>query len=77
MVTPLRTPALILGKTIPFAILGYLEMSIALAIGILWFRIPFVGSWPLLYALAFVYLLMVAILVWRNLRLRRQRRYLA
>jgi ABC-2 type transport system permease protein len=57
MVTPLRTPALILGKTIPFAILGYLEMSIALAIGILWFRIPFVGSWPLLYALAFVYLL--------------------
>jgi ABC-2 type transport system permease protein len=32
-------------------------MSIALAVGILWFDIPFVGSWPLLYALVFVYLL--------------------
>jgi ABC-2 type transport system permease protein len=57
MVTPIRTPALILGKTIPFAILGYLEMSIALAVGIFWFHIPFAGSWPLLYGLAFVYLL--------------------
>jgi ABC-2 type transport system permease protein len=57
MVTPLRSPALILGKTIPFAVLGYLEMSIALAVGILWFKIPFLGSWPLLYGLAFVYLL--------------------
>jgi ABC-2 type transport system permease protein len=57
MVTPIRTPSLILGKTIPVAILGYLEMSLALAIGIFWFDIPFAGSWPLLYGLAFIYLL--------------------
>jgi len=57
MVTPIRTPALILGKTIPVAILGYIEMSVALAFGILWFHIPFAGSWPLLYSLAFIYLL--------------------
>jgi ABC-2 type transport system permease protein len=57
MVSPIRTPALILGKTIPFAVLGYVEISIALAVGVFWFKIPFVGSWPLLYALAFVYLL--------------------
>lgn len=57
MVTPISTPALILGKTIPFAILGFLEMSIALAFGILWFKIPFLGSWVMLYALAFVFLL--------------------
>lgn len=57
MVSPIRTPALILGKTIPFAILGYIELSIALAVGVLWFKIPFAGSWPLLYTLAFVYLL--------------------
>ncbi|MEJ2722274.1 MAG: ABC transporter permease, partial [bacterium] len=57
MVTPMRTPALILGKTIPFAILGYVEMSIALAVGILWFRIPFAGSWFLLFALVMLYLL--------------------
>jgi ABC-2 type transport system permease protein len=57
MVTPISTPALILGKTIPFAILGFVEMSIALAFGILWFKIPFVGSWALLYGLAFIFLL--------------------
>jgi ABC-2 type transport system permease protein len=57
MVTPISTPALILGKTIPFALIGFVEMSIALAFGILWFKIPFVGSWALLYGLAFVFLL--------------------
>jgi ABC-2 type transport system permease protein len=57
MVTPISTPALILGKIIPFAIVGYLEMSFALAVGILWFGIPFAGSWPLLYGLSFVFIL--------------------
>ncbi|UCD93635.1 MAG: ABC transporter permease, partial [Candidatus Zixiibacteriota bacterium] len=56
MVTPISTPALILGKTIPFALLAFLEMSLALLFGILWFNIPFVGSWGLLYLLSFVYL---------------------
>ena len=56
MVTPIKTPALILGKTIPFAVLGFLEMSVALFIGVAWFRIPFAGSWLLLYALSFVFL---------------------
>jgi ABC-2 type transport system permease protein len=56
MVTPIKTPALILGKTIPFAILGFVEMSVALMTGILWFKIPFAGSWLLLYGLSFIYL---------------------
>jgi ABC-2 type transport system permease protein len=56
MVTPIATSALILGKTIPFVLLGFLEMSIALAFGIVWFHIPFAGSWGLLYALSFLYL---------------------
>ncbi len=56
MVTPITTPALLLGKIIPFALIGFLEMSLALAFGMIWFRIPFIGSWFLLYALSFVYL---------------------
>jgi ABC-2 type transport system permease protein len=56
MVTPISAPAFILGKTIPFAVLGFIEISVGLAFGTLWFRIPFVGSWVLLYALAFVFL---------------------
>jgi ABC-2 type transport system permease protein len=57
MVTPISTRALILGKTIPFAVLGYIELSVALAFGIFWFGIPFAGSWLLLYILSFVFLL--------------------
>jgi len=56
MATPITVPALIAGKTIPFVILGFVEMSIALLVGILWFKIPFAGSWLLLYGLSFVYL---------------------
>jgi ABC-2 type transport system permease protein len=56
MVTPITTPALILGKIIPFAIIGFVEFSLALFVGIIWFKIPFVGSWALLYALTFIYL---------------------
>jgi len=56
MVTPIPTWALILGKTIPFAIIGFVEMSIALAVGVAWFRIPFLGSWALLYGLSFIFL---------------------
>lgn len=56
MVTPIKTSELILGKAIPFALIGFVEVSMALFIGVTWFKIPFVGSWGLLYALAFIYL---------------------
>jgi ABC-2 type transport system permease protein len=56
MVTPISTPVFILGKTIPFAILGFVMMSIGLGFGILWFKIPFAGSLTLLYVLSFVYI---------------------
>jgi ABC-2 type transport system permease protein len=56
MVTPITTPALILGKTIPFVILGFIEMSVALFFGIFWFGIPFAGSWALFYSLCFIFL---------------------
>jgi ABC-2 type transport system permease protein len=56
MVTPISARAFILGKTMPFAILAFAEISLALAVGILWFRIPFAGSWPLLYGTAFIFL---------------------
>jgi ABC-2 type transport system permease protein len=55
MVTPISTPVLIMGKTIPFALLGFIEISVALAFGIIWFKIPFAGSWALLYGLALVF----------------------
>jgi ABC-2 type transport system permease protein len=56
MVTPISTPSLILGKTIPFALIGFLEMSLVLFLGVTWFKIPFAGSWALLYALSLLFL---------------------
>jgi ABC-2 type transport system permease protein len=56
MVTPISARAFIMGKTIPFALLAFGEISLALAVGILWFGIPFAGSWGLLYGSAFIFL---------------------
>ena len=56
MVTPIRGRVLLLGKLIPFAILGLLEIVIALTAGVFWFNVPFVGSSWLLFSLAGLYL---------------------
>ncbi len=57
MVTPISRTVLLLGKLFPFAVLGLVELSIALAFGIVWFEIPFVGSPLLIFGLSGVYLL--------------------
>lgn len=57
LVTPISKATLLMGKTIPFAILGMIEMILALTIGVYWFDIPFVGSPLLLFALSALYLL--------------------
>ncbi|HSG28383.1 MAG TPA: ABC transporter permease [Candidatus Krumholzibacterium sp.] len=57
MVTPISRTAFLAGKLTAFAILGFFEISFALAVGILWFGIPFAGSPLLLFGLAAVYLI--------------------
>ena len=57
MVSPMGTMTLLLGKLIPFGILGLFEMALALTIGTLWFGLPFVGSPLLLFVLSGLYLL--------------------
>lgn len=44
MVTPIRPIEFILGKTIPFAVIGLADAALITAVGTLWFRIPLVGS---------------------------------
>ena len=48
-----------LGKTIPFAIIGFLDMLLVTAVGLFWFDIPMKGSFPLLLVGTAVYLLSV------------------
>jgi ABC-2 type transport system permease protein len=51
VVTPIGKTSLMLGKTIPFAIVGYLQVTVILLLGKLLFDVPLRGSLPLLYLL--------------------------
>src|SRR5512143_2527244 len=57
MVSPLRPAELIAGKTIPFAVVGLVDMVVVTVVALLWFGVPFRGS-PLLLLLATLFYLM-------------------
>ncbi|HNS15159.1 MAG TPA: ABC transporter permease [Syntrophorhabdaceae bacterium] len=59
MVTPLKPVEMILGKTAPFAIIGFFDMFLVTIVGVLWFSIPIQGSLPLLVLCTAIYLLSV------------------
>jgi ABC-2 type transport system permease protein len=56
IVSPVRRSELIAGKILPYVAIGYGQMTLILAMGSLVFQVPFVGSLPLLYALAFMFI---------------------
>lgn len=56
IVTPIGKASLMLGKLVPFVLVGYVQMTVVLVLGVLVFRIPIEGSLPLLYALALVFI---------------------
>lgn len=56
IVTPISRTSLMLGKLVPFVLVGYVQMSVVLALGVIFFDIPVMGSLVLLYALALVFI---------------------
>lgn len=56
MVSPLTPGELIAGKTIPFALIGLVDMVVVTAVALLWFRVPFAGNWFVLLAASLLYL---------------------
>jgi ABC-2 type transport system permease protein len=56
-VTPVTRWQLILGKLLPYALIGLVDVVIVTATAILWFRIPLLGSPTLLFATSLIYLL--------------------
>ncbi|MES1241518.1 MAG: ABC transporter permease [Acidobacteriota bacterium] len=60
LVSPLRPGELILGKTLPFALIGTVELVLVVTIALTWFHIPFRGN-PLLLLLASVLFLFTAL----------------
>ncbi len=52
LVSPARARQIILGKVIPYILLGFLDGAIVLAVGILWFQVPLHGElWQVLLAM--------------------------
>ena len=55
--TPLRPVELMLGKIIPYMVVGYVQVTIALLVGVLVFKVPVRGSITALYTVAFFFIL--------------------
>ena len=51
IVTPIDKTSLMLGKLVPFVLVGYVQMSVILLLGRLLFHVPFRGSALALYAI--------------------------
>ena len=57
MVSPIRPVELILGKTIPFALIGYIDVALVTIVGVFLFDVPIRGSIALLFFATTLYLL--------------------
>lgn len=57
MVTPIKRWEFILGKTLPFAMIGMVNVLLVSGVAVLWFNIPLRGSIPLLMLSAVLYLM--------------------
>jgi ABC-2 type transport system permease protein len=58
-VTPIKKYQFIIGKLLPFLIIGLFEFTIGLAVALLWFKVPFLGSIGIVYLFTFVYLILI------------------
>ena len=56
-VTPLGRLELILGKLLPYGIIGLIDVLIVLLVIVFWFEVPLRGSFWLLFAMSLIYLL--------------------
>jgi ABC-2 type transport system permease protein len=56
IVSPVKNVELVVGKILPFIIIGYVQITLILGAGRLVFDVPFAGSVPLLYALSFLFI---------------------
>jgi ABC-2 type transport system permease protein len=57
IVTPIGKTSLMLGKLTPFVLVGYVQMTVVLLLGRVFFRIPIEGSLLVLYAMALVFII--------------------
>ena len=56
-VTPLRRSELIIGKLVPYGLIGLIDVVLVLSVAVFWFQVPLRGSVVLLFGMTMVYLL--------------------
>ncbi|MFZ2257016.1 MAG: ABC transporter permease [Clostridiaceae bacterium] len=56
IVTPITNMELMIGKIIPYVIIGFVDIVLALALSTFWFRVPIAGSITLLLLFSIVFL---------------------
>jgi ABC-2 type transport system permease protein len=57
--TPVRKLEIQMGKLIPYFVIGMMDTALCAAAAIWWFRVPFRGSWTVLYACSALFLIVV------------------
>jgi ABC-2 type transport system permease protein len=57
VVTPIDKTSMMLGKIIPFVLVGYVQMTVVLLLGRFLFGVPVRGSIPVLYAITFAFMM--------------------
>lgn len=57
LVSPITPTEFILGKTLPFALIGYADVLLVTVVGVFWFEVPIRGSLLLLLAATTFYLM--------------------
>jgi ABC-2 type transport system permease protein len=58
-VTPIRATEMLIGKTIPYVLIGLADSAMILAAGTFWFNVPIVGSLVTLVAFSSLFILVV------------------
>lgn len=57
IITPVRPSELIIGKLVPYILIGFLDVAIILGFGAFWFNVPIQGNFLLLLVLSFLFLM--------------------
>jgi ABC-2 type transport system permease protein len=57
MVTPITSTEFILGKTVPFALIGFADVILVTVVGVFWFGVPIRGNLLLLFVSTALYLM--------------------
>jgi ABC-2 type transport system permease protein len=56
LVSPIRPIEFILGKTLPFALISFIDVLLVIMVGVFWFRVPVQGNLLLLFFTTAIYL---------------------